>query len=108
MYLWRCYYRVYASQDDCYARRASKMLYMTYSSTGFLAEDGAPLYRCVTTSKDSSYAYVCYGSTGIQKLKYSEAKCKGAATVVMKSAFEEYCSGTALTTLPTCIGPHTV
>ena len=102
------YHRVYASQDDCYARRASKMLYMTFSSTSLLAEDGVPLYRCITTSKESSYVYVCYGSTGIQKLTYSQSKCKGVAHVSMKSAFKEYCSGTALTTLPTCIGPHTV
>lgn len=99
------YYRVYASQEDCYARRATKMLYMSYSSTGFLTEDGVPLYRCKTTSSRSSYVYVCYGSTGIQKLKYSEAKCKGAGTVVLKSSFDEYCSGAKLTTLPTCVGP---
>jgi hypothetical protein len=100
---------VYTSQEDCYAQRATKLLYLTYSPTSFLMEDGVPLYRCTTISAESSYVYVCHGTTGIQKLVYFEANCKGIATVVMKTSFEafgeNYCSSTSLTTLLTCMGP---
>ena len=100
--------RVYASQQDCFKKQAAGVLYLTYSPTSFLTEDGVPLYDCITTSKKSSYAFVCHGRNGIQKLQYSKAKCQGKETVVRKTVFAEmndYCTGTTLTTLPTCMGP---
>ena len=97
--------RVYASQEDCYAQRATKMLYMVSSPTSFLTEDGVPMYQCITTSKRSSYAYVCHGRAGIEKLVYLKAKCKGVAAVSHRTSFGEYCSGTKPTTLPICMGP---
>ena len=98
---------MYASQVDCYARRTSKLLYLSYSKTSFVTEDGVPLYQCKTTSRESSYVYVCHGSNGIQKMEYAKGNCKGSATVVSQISFLEYCSGTKLTTLPTCMGPAT-
>jgi len=100
-------FRVYASQEDCYAQRAANVLYLAYSGSSFLTEDGVPLYRCTTTSRESSYVYVCHGSNGIQKMEYAKGNCKGSATVVSQISFLEYCSGTKLTTLPTCMGPAT-
>eukprot|EP01036_Dinobryon_divergens_P032676 gene32676-42318_t len=101
---------VYTSQEDCFAKRAKGVLYLTYSPTSFLTSDGVPLYRCITTSKKSSYVYVCHGPTGFEKLVYSTSKCKGKATITRRTFFaqlDEYCSGTTLTTLPTCMGPST-
>ena len=87
------------------------MLYLTYSETSSLTEDGVPLYRCTTTSKGSSYVYVCHGSDGIQKLEYSQANCTGVATIASQTSFEAfgeyYCSWDAVSSLPTCIGPST-
>eukprot|EP01036_Dinobryon_divergens_P031176 gene31176-40534_t len=100
--------KVYATQEDCYAQRATKLLYLTYSPTSFLTEDGAPLYRCITSSRVYSYVYVCHGTTAIEKQVFYAANCKGVATVTQRTFFGEYCSGTKLTTLPTCMGPPTL
>eukprot|EP01036_Dinobryon_divergens_P026252 gene26252-34876_t len=90
---------------------ASTVASLSKSVRAFLTEDGVPMYHCVTTSKKSSYTYVCHGPHGIEKLVYSRRNCKGKATVVRRSFFEamgDYCSSTTLTTLPTCMGPSTL